>query len=65
MRTFFRVLTLTSIVCAASTSAMAVPVAAPGPEIGAGAVGAAAATLALIAFAALARLKRSRKSKEY
>jgi multisubunit Na+/H+ antiporter MnhF subunit len=63
MKSFFRALTLTSIVCAVSTSAMAA-VAAPGPEIGDGVVGAAVLTLALLAFVIPARLKRSRQSKE-
>ena len=63
MMSFFRALTLSSIVCEVSTSAMAVPVAAPGPEIGDGVVGAAVAAVALLAFVMLPRLKRSRQSK--
>jgi hypothetical protein len=63
MRSFLRALTLTSIVCAVSTSAMAA-VAAPGPEIGDGVVGTAVVTLVLLAFVMLGRLKRSRQSKE-
>lgn len=65
MKSFFRALTLSSIVCAVSGSAMAsiVPVAAPGPEIGDGVVGAAIAAVALLAFVLYPRLKASRQSK--
>jgi hypothetical protein len=65
MQSFFRALTLTGIVCAVSGSAMAVPVTAPGPEIGDGVVGAAIATVALLAFVLYPRLKSLRRSKEY
>ena len=60
---FFRALTPSSIVCVVSTSAMAVPAAAPGPEIGDGVVGAVVAAVAVLAFVVLPRLTRSRQSK--
>jgi membrane-bound ClpP family serine protease len=65
MKSFFRALSLTSVVCTISGSAMAVPRGAPGPEIGEGLVGAAIATVALLVFVLYPRLKRSRQSKEY
>jgi hypothetical protein len=59
MSFFLRTLALGSVVCAASQSAMATPVPAPGPEIGDGIVGAAVAAVALLAFVLLPQLKRS------
>jgi hypothetical protein len=64
MKSFFRALTLTSIVCAVSGSAMA-SLAAPGPEIGDGVVGGAVAAVAFLALVLYPLLKRSRQSKEY
>ncbi len=64
MKSFFRTLALAAIVCAVSGSVMAAPVAAPGPEIGEGAIGAAVAMVVLLAFVMLPRLKRLRQSKE-
>jgi hypothetical protein len=68
MRSFFRLLTLASIVCASSEFALAqtaVPIrrSAPGPEIGDGLVGVAIAAVALLAFVLYPRLKQSRQSK--
>jgi len=63
MKSFFRTLTLTGIICAVSGSAMAF-VAAPGPELGEGVVGAVAAMVALLAFVMLPGLRRLRQSKE-
>jgi hypothetical protein len=63
MKSFFRTLTLTALVCATSGSAMAV-VAAPGPEIGDGVTGAVVAAVALLAFVMLPHYKRLRQSKE-
>jgi hypothetical protein len=60
MKSLFRALTLTSIVCAVSGPAMATPVAAPGPEIGDGVVGVVIATVALLALVLYPRFKRSR-----
>jgi hypothetical protein len=60
VKAFLRTLTLTSIVCATSGSAMAVPVAAPGPEIGDGMVGTIVATVVLLAVVLYPRLRRSR-----
>jgi hypothetical protein len=57
---FFRTLSLTLIVCLTSWSAMAVPVAAPGPEIGDGMIGAIVAVVALMAVVLYPRLNRSR-----
>ena len=62
MKSFFQTLTLTSIVCALSGSAMATAVAAPGPEIGDGVVGVAIATVALVALVLYPRFKKSRQS---
>ena len=59
MKSFFGSLMLTSM----ASSAMASPVAAPGPEIGDGVAGIAVATVALLAFVMLPRLKRRRQSK--
>jgi len=56
-------LPLTLIVCSISWSAMAVPVAAPGPEIGDGLVGIAIAAVALLAFVLYPRLQQWRHSK--
>jgi hypothetical protein len=53
-------LSLTLIVCSISWSAMAVPVAAPGPEIGDGMIGATVAVVALMALVLYQRLKRLR-----
>jgi hypothetical protein len=64
MSPFVRALALTSVFCAISSSAMAVAVAAPGPEIGDGVVGVAIAATALLAFVMVARFKRLRQSKE-
>jgi multisubunit Na+/H+ antiporter MnhF subunit len=61
MKSLFQTLTLTSIVCAVSGSAMAL-VAAPGPEIGDGVVGVAIATVALVALVLYPRFKKSRQS---
>jgi len=58
MRSFFRAPCLSAIACAISGPAMAVPVSAPGPEIGDGIVGGTVAAVALLAFAMLPRLKR-------
>jgi hypothetical protein len=63
VKSYIRVLSLSSIICAVSGSAMATP-AAPGPEIGDGAVGLAVATLALLGFVMFPRLKRLLHSKE-
>jgi len=57
---FFRTLCLTVIAGTTSFSAMAVPVAAPGPEIGDGVVGAIVTLVALTAVVLFPRLKRSR-----
>jgi hypothetical protein len=51
---------LTLIVSSVASAAYAVPVAAPGPEIGDGAVGAVVAVVALMAVALYPRLNRSR-----
>jgi hypothetical protein len=58
--TFFRMLSLTFVVSCISRSAQAVPVAAPGPEIGDGMIGALVAVVALMAIVLYPRLKRSR-----
>jgi hypothetical protein len=63
VRAFVRILSLASIVCATAGSAMATPVAAPGPEIGDGLVGAGVAAVALLAFVMLPRVKRALQSK--
>ena len=71
MKSFFRTLTLTSIICAVSEIAFAQgtrtpipgPRAAPGPEIGDGLVGAAIAAVALLAFVLYPRLQQWRHSK--
>jgi hypothetical protein len=63
MQSFGRVLSLSTVLCAISESAMAVPAAAPAPEIGNGIVGGAAATLVLM-FVFLPRLRRLLSSKE-
>jgi hypothetical protein len=57
---FFRMSSLTLIVSSVASAAYAVPVAAPGPEIGDGAVGAVVAVVALMAVALYPRLNRSR-----
>lgn len=59
MKSLFRTLALTGIVCGVSGSAMAV-VSAPGPEIGDGAVGVFVAAVALLAVILYPRLRRSR-----
>jgi hypothetical protein len=69
VKSLIRVLSLSSIICAVSGSAMAVgvppnAVTAPGPEIGDGVVGAAVATVALLGFVLLPRLKRLLQSKQ-
>ena|SRR6266480_6143834 len=56
----FRTLSLTLIACLTSWSAMAVPVAAPGPEIGDGMIGAIVAVVALMVVVLYPRLNRSR-----
>jgi hypothetical protein len=64
MKSFFRTLTLTSIICAVSEFALAAPITAstvrgaPAPEIGDGVVGVAVATIALLTFVMLPRIKR-------
>jgi hypothetical protein len=63
VKSYIRV-SLGSIICAVSGSAMATGVPAPGPEIGDGAVGLAVATLALLGFVMFPRLKRLLHSKE-
>jgi hypothetical protein len=60
LQSFFRTLSLTLIVCLTSWSAMAVPVAAPGPEIGDGMIGAIVAVVALMVVVLYPRLNRSR-----
>ena len=60
----FRTLSLTAVVCAIAGSAVAAPLAAPGPEIGEGMIGAAAAIVALLAFVILPRLKGLRQVKQ-
>ena len=60
----FRTLSLTAVVCAIAGSAVAAPLAAPGPEIGEGMIGAAAAMVALLAFVILPRLKGQRQVKQ-
>lgn len=60
MQSFFRTLSLTLIVCLTSWSAMAVPVPAPGPEIGDGMIGAIVAVVALMVVVLYPRLNRSR-----
>jgi hypothetical protein len=60
----FRTLSLTAVVCAIAGSAVAAPLAAPGPEIGEGMIGAAAGMVALLAFVILPRLKRQRQVKQ-
>ena len=60
----FRTLSLTAVVCAIAGSAVAAPLAAPGPEIGEGMIGAAAAMVALLAFVILPRLKGLRQVKQ-
>lgn len=64
VRAFIRILSLSSITCAIAGSAMATPVAAPGPEIGDGVVGAVVAAVALLAFVMLPRVKRMLQSKQ-
>jgi len=64
MTPFIRTLALTGVSCAISSSAMALAVVAPGPEIGNGVVGVAVAAAALLAFVMVARFKRLRQSKE-
>ena len=63
MTPFLRALTLTSIFCVASQSAMALAVVAPGPEIGDGVVGVAVATVSLFGFIMFRRLKKSQQAK--
>jgi hypothetical protein len=65
MKSFFRSLSLTSLVCAVSGSAMAgvSPLAAPVPEIGSGAVSAAVATVVVLGCVMLPRVKRLLQSK--
>ena len=65
MKSFFRALALVGIGCMVSNSAMAVPLPAPGPEIGDGLVGVAVAMVVLLAFVIPAGLKRLRRSKEF
>ncbi len=60
----FRTLSLTAVVCVIAGSAVAAPLAAPGPEIGEGMIGAAAAMVALLAFVILPRLKGLRQVKQ-
>jgi hypothetical protein len=60
----FRTLSLTAVVCAIAGSAVAAPLAAPGPEIGEGMIGAAAAMVALLAFVIFPRLKGLRQVKQ-
>lgn len=63
MKSRSRTLFLTGILCAIARSAVATPVAAPGPEIGEGMIGAAAAMVALLAFVIVPRLKGLRQVK--
>jgi hypothetical protein len=62
MKSLFQAVTLTSVVCALSGPAMAVPVSAPGPEIGYGAVGVAVASVGLLALVLYPRFKKPRQS---
>jgi hypothetical protein len=64
VKAFFRVLSLSGIICAISGSAMAGPVGAPGPVIGDGVVGAVVAAVALLALVMLPRVKRMLQSKQ-
>ena len=64
MKSLFRTLSLTAVICAIARSAVAAPLAAPGPEIGEGLIGAAAAMAVLLAVVILPRLKGLRQVKE-
>jgi hypothetical protein len=63
MKSLFQAVTLTSVVCAISGPALAVPpLPAPGPEIGDGAAGVAVAAVALLSLVLYPRFKRWRQS---
>jgi hypothetical protein len=64
VKTFVRVLSLSSVIFAFAGSAMATPVGAPGPEIGDGVVGAVVAAVALLAIVMVPRVKRMLLSKQ-
>ena len=60
MQSYFRTLSLITVGSMFSGSAMAVPVAAPAPEIGDGMTGAIVGMIVLLAVVLYPRLKRSR-----
>jgi hypothetical protein len=63
MKSLSRTLSIAAVICAIAGSAVAAPLAAPGPEIGEGLIGAAAAMVVLLAVVILPRLKGLRQVK--
>jgi hypothetical protein len=64
MKSLFRTLSLTALISVIARSAVAAPLAAPGPEIGEGIIGAAAAAVVLLAIVIIPRLKGLRRVTE-